>query len=90
MPGNDFSGVQIHYDTKVIPLAARSDVSNIANPYEVGGFLVKVLVQMIEAVCVFRMSAGNRGLVGGHFGQLQLSHQPVHPSDTDAYAIVML
>lgn len=68
--GNDFSGVQIHYNTEVIPFSACSDISNIANPYEVRGFRVKVLLQMTAAVCVVRMSAGNRRLVGGHSGQL--------------------
>lgn len=70
MPGNDLSGVQIHYNTEVIPFSACSDVSNIANPYKVRSFLVKVLLQMIAAVLVFRMSAGNRRFFGGHSGQL--------------------
>lgn len=56
MPGNDFSGVQIHYNTKIVPFPACLNVCNVADPYEIRSFLVKILLQMIAAGSVIGMS----------------------------------
>ena len=49
MPCNNFSGVQIHHNTKIIPFPVCFYVGDIADPYEIGGFLVKVLPQVVGA-----------------------------------------
>ena len=68
VPGNDFSGVQIHYHAQVMPFSASFDISNVAGPYKIRGFLGKVLLQMITAAGVLGRSGRNAGLVCGHFG----------------------
>ena len=70
VPGNDFSGVQIHYNAKVMPFSADFNIGNIADPYKIRGFLGKVLLQMITAAGVLGRSGRSAGLVRGHFGQL--------------------
>ena len=70
MPGDDFPGVEVHHNAEIMPFSSRFDVSNVAGLYEIWGFLGKVLLQMISAVSVIGMSAGNRRFVGGHSGQL--------------------
>ena len=70
MPGNDFSGVQIHHNAEIVPFPARFDVGNVAGPYEIGGFLVNVLPQMVGAGSVIRTYGRARRFIGGHFGEL--------------------
>ena len=68
VPGNDFSGVQIHYNAQVMPFSAGFDIGNIADPYKIQGFLSKVLLQMITAAGVLGRFSRNVELVCGHFG----------------------
>ena len=68
MPGNDFSGVQIHDNTEVIPFPAGFDIGNVAGPYKIGCFLGKVLLQMVTAGDDLRRFAGNVRFVCGHLG----------------------
>lgn len=53
---NDFSGVQIHYNTQIVPFPACLNVGNVADPYGIRSFLVKILLQMIVAGSVIGMS----------------------------------
>lgn len=70
MPGNDFSGEQIHYDTQIVPFPVCLDVGNVADPNEIRSFLVKILLQMIAARSVIGMSGRDRRFVGRHSGEL--------------------
>ena len=70
MPGNDFSGVQIHHNAQIVPFPSRFDVGNIAGPYEIGGFLVKVLLQMVSAGPILGRSGRERRFSSGHFREL--------------------
>ena len=89
VPGDDFSGKQIHYDAEIVPFATGSYISEITGPYEVRSFLVKFLLEMIGAVvaCLLMM---NERLFSRHAWQLKRSHEPVHSSDTDVDAIITL
>ena len=69
VPGNDFSGVQVHHNAEIVPFPARSDVGGVTGPYEIGCFLVKVLLQVVGAGIVIGTSGCDRGLVCGHFGK---------------------
>ena len=56
MPGNDFSGVQIHYNTQIVAFPICLNAGNVADPYGIRSFLVKILLQMIAAGSVIGMS----------------------------------
>lgn len=90
MPGNDFSGVQIHHDTEIVPFPARFKVGDVADPYEIGCFLAKVLLQVVGAGSVIGTFDRDKRPISGHFRKLQLFHQSVHSADTDVYAIITL
>ena len=63
MPCNDFSGVQIHHNTEIVPFSACFHVGDVTGPYEIRGFLVKVLVQVVDTGLVIRMSGRNRRFI---------------------------
>lgn len=56
MPGNDFSGVQIHYNAQIVSFPASCNVCNVADPNEIRSFLMKILLQMIETGAMIVMS----------------------------------
>ena len=56
MPGNDFSGVQIHYNTRIVPFPTCLNVGNVADPNENRSFLVELLLQVIAAHSIIGMS----------------------------------
>ena len=58
----------VYYHAQVMPFSASFDISNVAGPYKIRGFLGKVLLQMITAAGVLGRSGRNSGLVCGHFG----------------------
>ena len=60
MPSNDFSGVQIHHNTEIVLFSACFHVGDITSPYKIRGFLIKVLVQVIDTGLVIQMSGRNR------------------------------
>ena len=49
MPCNNFSGIQINHNAEIIPFPVCFYVGDVAGPYEIGGFLVKVLPQAAGA-----------------------------------------
>lgn len=49
MPCNNFSGIQINHNAEIIPFPVCFYVGDVAGPYEIGGFLVKVLLQVVGA-----------------------------------------
>ena len=63
MPCNDFSGVQLHHNTEIVPFSACFHVGDITGPYEIRGFLIKVLVQIVDTGLVIQMSGRNRRFI---------------------------
>lgn len=70
MPGNDFSGVEIHHNAQIVPFAGDFQISDVADPYGIGSFLVKVLQQMAGTGPVIRTSGRDRWFIRGHFWKL--------------------
>ena len=44
VPGDDFSGEEIHYDAEIIPLTGDPDIGKVAGPYKVRSFLLEFLL----------------------------------------------
>lgn len=42
--GDDFSRIEIHYNTQVIPFLACFDIGNVAGPYKIWSLLSKILL----------------------------------------------
>lgn len=63
MPCDDFSGVQIHHNTEVVLFSACFHVGDVTGPYEIRGFLMKVLVQVVDTGLVIQMSGRDRRFI---------------------------
>lgn len=70
VPGNNFSGIQIHYNAWAMPFPIGFDTGDVADPGKVRGLLREILLQMAAAIGVLRRPGRNAGLVRGHLGQL--------------------
>lgn len=64
-------------------------IGKVADPHQIGGFLVKSLGKKVLADASI-LFAYRRfwGLKGAHFWQLHLFHQPVHPTFADDNAML--
>lgn len=87
--GDDLSGIEIQDGTDVMEPSAHFYIGKVADPYQIGGFLVKSLGKKILTDTGI-LSAYRRfwWFNGAHFGQPHLFHQPVHPTFADGNAIL--
>lgn len=88
VPGDDFPREEIDHDAEIIPFLPNSDIGEITGPNEIGRFLVELLVQMIRTFSCFFGRTSMPGLLRRHSGQIHFSHQAVHSSNADVYAII--
>lgn len=87
--GDHLSGIEVQNGADVMELSTDSYIGKIADPDEIGRFLVKVLGEKILAdVIIFLVGRRLWRLHGAHLGQFHLFHQPVHPTFADVYAML--
>lgn len=91
-PRNDFPREQIQNDANVMKPFVCADISDVARPDPIGPLRIELLFEDVRArgIVLLRVPVRNRRFLRRHLGQLHSSHQPVHSSHADLYAIFRL
>ena len=82
--GNDPPGKQVQNDAEITEPLANPDIGKVADPDQIGSRLIKLLgKQILERLGVIRLFRRSGRFDSGHFGEIHLFHQAVHPTFAD-------